>query len=503
MNQPLMPDTHLIATDPLAEPGRRVLVLGLGISGLAAVRYALHCQAQVTVVDTRAQPPALTRLRERYPDVPFASCALEAVDLADVDVVIWSPGLSIEVGAAAALAERIRAAGIILTGELDLFMMARARHAGDTTVIAITGTNGKTTVCALSTLMAQACGVHAVAVGNIGITMLDAWCDALADQTMPRLWFVELSSFQLALSHGFDPDVATILNITPDHSDWHASFDSYRAAKHRIIGPSTLFVAPADVAAPASASASRIRRFGLDEPVGVGDTGLIHEGGLVWLGQAQAAEAEPVRRRGEVVAPPVRRRLMPVEAMRIRGVHNQLNALAALALCSALDLPMAPMLHALRDYRGEAHRCQLVARIDEVEYYDDSKGTNVGSTCAALAGLGRKAWLIAGGVGKDQDFSPLLAPVRAHAAGVILIGADAVRIDEAIRPAGVPCEHAVDLAQALERAAELARPGQAVLLSPACASFDMFRDYRHRGEVFIDLVRQLGEARGQPMELTC
>ncbi|MGH1358688.1 MAG: UDP-N-acetylmuramoyl-L-alanine--D-glutamate ligase [Burkholderiaceae bacterium] len=543
--------------------GRRVLVLGLGLSGLASVRYALLREAKVEVIDTREQPPFLADLNSAYPQASFRQSALADIDCEQYDLIIWSPGISIERGAGLALAQAASKAGVAIVGELDIFVQAmqviaaqaQERQAQEnarstdvvadqddaeasasidppepvpTKILAVTGTNGKTTVCSLAAEMAGAVGVDARAVGNIGASMLDAWCDAWQAGQMPQIWILELSSFQLALTRQFDPDVAVILNVTADHLDWHDSFASYATAKRKIAGARTHLILPrrglpaeldlpelvdpkdeslsktaAREAARAAANAPPRTYFGTSDPVNEGDTGLVRDNGIIWLAEAQSGDLPGARKRNFIAEPPVIKRLMPVDVLPIKGEHNHLNALAAIALCRAAGLPMAGMLHALRQYRGEPHRCQLIARIADVNWYDDSKGTNVGATCAALDGLDQKAWLIAGGVAKDQDFAPLAKAVRQQAAGVILFGQDAGQIRLALGDTGVTLLEATDLNDAVTQAGENATSGQAVLLSPACSSFDMFRNYQERGQAYVQAVQAYGEERGVVMEMPC
>ena len=520
--------------------GRRVLVLGLGDSGVAMARWAARQGANVRVADTRsadgADLPQLQALRAQAGGIAIDYAAGPAWSerwLDDVDVVAWSPGLSIELGESARFHALARERGVPVAGELALFAQALAdlRETGyRPKVIAVTGTNGKTTTTALAAHLCRGAGLQALAAGNIRPAMLDALGAAIDAGELPQAWVIELSSFQLALAQGFAPDAAAILNVSEDHLDWHATMDSYVAAKRRIYAPGTVAVfdrgdpatAPLRAgAAPASrsavagdarasgdtrvvAAAAPLRiAFGADAPQAAGEFGLVREGSLTWLAQAVADDdAGSGRRRREPVAFTVRR-LMPADALRIHGVHNQLNALAALALCSAIGVPMAKMLHALRDYAGEPHRCQLLASIDGVEYYDDSKGTNVGATIAALRGLGRRCRLIAGGDGKGQDFAPLAGAVRDHAASVYLIGRDAPQLRAALSDIGVALLDCASLEEAVGRAGDDARPGEAVLLSPACASLDMFRNYEHRAQVFAAAVRQRAEARGVAMEGAC
>ena len=505
--------------------GRRVLVLGLGDSGVAMARWAAHRGARVRVADTRSSDggdlPGLDALRGVVAEVDHAGGpAWSGQWLDDVDLVAWSPGLSIELGDSARFHAMARERGIPVVGELELFAQALAdlRESGyRPKVIAVTGTNGKTTTTALAAHLCRAAGLATVAAGNIRPAMLDALRSAIEADALPQAWVIELSSFQLALAQSFAPDTATILNVSEDHLDWHASLERYVAAKHRIYAPATVAVYDRGdpATAPRRASAAAATRgasaaaapapiaFGADAPQSAGDFGLVRDGSLVWLAHALADDdAGGGRRRREPVSFTIRR-LMPADALRIRGVHNQLNALAALALCSAIGVPMARMLHALRDYAGEPHRCQLLAAIDGVEYYDDSKGTNVGATVAALRGLGRRCRLIAGGDGKGQDFAPLAAPVREHAAAVYLIGRDATTLREALAATGVTLQDCASLDEAVERAGGDAQPGDAVLLSPACASLDMFRNYEHRAEVFAAAVRRIADARGVAMEGRC
>ena len=484
---------------------RSVLVFGLGESGLAMARWAAHKGARVRVADTRAEPPQLAALRAHLPAVEFISAQPEPAWLEGVDLVAWSPGISAELGATGEFHALARARGVPVAGELELFAQALAvlRERGyEPATIAITGTNGKTTVTALAAHLCREAGLVTRSAGNIAPALLDSLREALVEDALPEVWVLELSSFQLALSESLVPDVATILNVAQDHLDWHASFESYLAAKQRIHAPGTIAVV--NRADPASVPLRSTRQvsFGLDAPVAGNDFGTVREGALVWLAQTLAEEpAMPGRfaAPGEIMV----HRLMPADALRIRGAHNHANALAALGLCGAIGVPMARMLHALRTYAGEPHRCQLVAVLDGVEYYNDSKGTNVSATVAGIEGLGRRCWLIAGGDGKGQDFSPLVEPVRRNAAGVVLIGRDAPLLRDVLEPTGVPLIECDSIAAALEYASAAAHSGEAVLLSPACASFDMFRNYGHRGEVFMAAVRALAERRGIAMELPC
>jgi UDP-N-acetylmuramoylalanine--D-glutamate ligase len=315
----------------------------------------------------------------------------------------------------------------------------------------------------------------------------------------------------LHTTFSLNADAATVLNITQDHLDWHGSMAAYAADKARIFGASTVRILNRDdaivmgMAAPGAA----VNTFGTGEPDAPDSFGLVSERGVLWLANANPAEEPEKKRKKTEPEEPVEltlNRLMPADALRIRGIHNASNALAALALCRACGLPLAPLLHGLRDYAGEPHRVELVASIDNVEYYDDSKGTNVGATVAALEGLGksfgeadRQILLVAGGDGKGQDFAPLGGPCSRYVRAVLLIGRDAPAVRAAIEPTGVPCFDLDDLPSAVRRAAGLARSGDVVLLSPACASLDMFTNYAHRAQVFVDTVRELALEKGQEL----
>jgi UDP-N-acetylmuramoylalanine--D-glutamate ligase len=478
--------------------GRTALVVGLGDSGLAMARWAAFRGARVRVADTREQPPQLGALRESVPGVEFAGGPFAATLLDGVDVLAWSPGLSIELGETALFHRSALERGLPVLGEIELFAQALAAMRADgyaPRLVAITGTNGKTTTTRLVGHLCSHAGRSVAVAGNIAPAALDALREAIVSQSLPEVWVLELSSFQLALASSLAPDAAALLNVSQDHLDWHASMASYVDAKHRIYRNAAVCVHNRDDPATRPRRAAAGASFGLSLPAAPGEFGIAHEGGLRWLAQAVPAE-EPLGRRRKEPVPVAVKRLMPADALKIRGAHNHANALAALALARAIGVPMAAMLHGLREFAGEPHRCELVAVVRGVEYYDDSKGTNVGATVAALSGLGRRCVLIAGGDGKGQDFGPLAAAVRGHAAAVLLIGRDAPLIRAAIAEAGVPVEDCASLEDAVARAHTLARSGEAVLLSPACASFDMFRNYAHRSEVFVAQVRRLAEEEG-------
>ncbi len=513
MSEPLHPTPQLQLFDPA---GRQALVLGLGESGLAMARWLASRQARVRVADSREAPPALATLRRDVPQAEFIGDACVDGVFSDalldgVDLVAWSPGLSIETGPAAPLYRTARERGVPVAGEIELFAQALAmlrEQDYQPRLIAVTGTNGKTTTTSLAAHLCEQAGLTVRAAGNISPAALDALREAIDGNALPDVWVLELSSFQLALTDSLRPDAAAILNVTQDHLDWHASMASYAAAKQRIYAPGTVAVCNRqdDATRPVRLRpGGRIVSIGLDAPTAVGDLGVIVERGVDWLAEATPAEEVVTRRNKPQPVPVLVKRMMPAEALRLRGRHNLANALTALALCRAIGLKLAQLLHGLRDYEGEPHRCQLVVTIRGVEYYDDSKGTNVGATVAALDGLGRRAVLIAGGDGKGQDFGPLADAVARNARAVVLIGRDGPRIGEALAASGaVPAASGVtlhaadDLPGAVRLAATLAQQGDAVLLSPACASFDMFRNYAHRAEVFVDTVRELAADAGVP-----
>lgn len=377
-------------------------------------------------------------------------------------------------------------------------------------VLAITGTNGKTTVTSLTGQLVERAGKSVAVAGNIGPTLLDTLAARMDAQDLPQVWVLELSSFQLDAVQGFEPTAATVLNVTQDHLDWHGDMDAYAKAKARIFGKKGLMVLNRDDAIvmamlppPVKVKLQRpqIRAhitFGADLPRRPGDFGIERINGMAWLVRAHEADETQKRKRGAAVEEEEihLQRLMPADALRIRGQHNALNALAALALAVSAGCGLAPMLYGLREYHGEPHRVEPVAIIDEVEYFDDSKGTNVGATVAALSGLGvdRRVVLILGGEGKGQDFSPLAEPVSRYARAVILIGRDAPIIEQALEGSGVGLQRAASMEEAVQMASQRANPGDAVLLSPACASFDMFKDYAHRAAVFCEAVQVLAES---------
>jgi UDP-N-acetylmuramoylalanine--D-glutamate ligase len=424
--------------------GKHVLVLGLGDTGLSVARWVERQGGKVRAADSRASPPG---------QAAFAGELHVGFDprlLAGIELVCISPGLSLKEEIVAQAIGK----GIPVLGDIELFAWHNRQP-----VLAVTGTNGKSTVTALAGHLMRAAGVDCEVAGNIGPPVLQA---LEKRQTSPAAWVLELSSYQLEATASLAPVAAAMLNLTEDHFDRYASLSEYAAAKARIFQNGGVQVLNrGDAHSMAMARAGReVLTFGLDAPANDRDFGV--------------ARGRLMRGRQEILA---------IDELALRGSHNVANALAACALASAAGVSD---FSGVRTFKGLPHRLQLVATRRGVEWYDDSKGTNVGATVAALRGLGRKAVLILGGDGKGQDFSPLREPVAQHASTVLLIGRDAPLIEQVTGG-----ERCASLAHAVQRAGELARPGEAVLLSPACASFDMFRNYAHRGELFAAAVRKL------------
>ena len=493
----------------IALKDQNVMILGLGLSGLAMARWCARCGAHVSVADTRPSPPQLEALRREVPQATFVCSELNASLLEGkvFHAVFKSPGLSPAM--VAAVVESFEKGSVKLSGELELFFHALADLKTSQTyapvVLAITGTNGKTTVTALTgQLIARAKKTVAVA-GNIGPTLLDTLAERLDSDSLPEVWVIELSSFQLEGVQGFEPSAATILNITQDHLDWHGSMPAYIAAKANVFGQRTKMLLnrndPLVLAMlPAVSQQGRVKdrvvrdyeTFGGDMPTRPGDFGLEEVDGMVWLVRALQAGGTH-RKRTEVAEDLFVQRLLPMDALRIRGRHNAVNALAALSLASAAGCGLAALLFGLREYTGEPHRVEPVAIVNDIEFFDDSKGTNVGATVAALTGLGadRRVVVILGGEGKGQDFSPLALPVSRFARAVVLIGRDAGLIRVALASTRVVMFDAGTMHEAATLAYQQAHAGDAVLMSPACASFDMFDNYPHRAAVFREAVAEI------------
>ena len=437
------------------------IVVGLGKSGMSLVRFLARQGLAFAVVDTRANPPELATLREQFPQVEVRCGELDVDFLCRASELLVSPGLAIATPALQEAAKR----GVKLSGDIDLF----ARYA-KAPIIAITGSNAKSTVTTLVGEMAAAAGKKVAVGGNLGTPALDLLSDEV------ELYVLELSSFQLETTDQLNAEVATCLNISEDHMDRYASLAAYHLAKHRIFRGARQVVVNRDdaLSRPLVADDLPCWSFGLGKP-DFKRFGLLEENGEKYLAYQFDA-------------------LLPVRELKIRGAHNQANALAALALGHAVGLPMAPMLEALKRFAGLPHRCQWVGERNGVSYYDDSKATNVGAALAAIEGLGAdiagKLVLLAGGDGKGADFSALAKPVAQFCRAVLLLGRDAERLAAALAE-GVPLIRVASLEEAVQRAAELAQPGDAVLLSPACASLDMFKNFEERGRLFAQAVEAL------------
>ncbi len=510
-------------------------------------RWCARHGARVVVWDSRLPAPNAATLAAELPDATLLGGELHTGHLAGIRLVLKSPGLAPTDARVAPLLQEASEVGVAVMGELDLFVRALADlkvgRGYAPQVLAVTGTNGKTTTTAMTALLVERAGRTVATAGNIGPTLLDTLWARLGD--LPEVWVLELSSFQLAGGgsgvRGFEPAAAAVLNLTQDHLDWHRTMAAYAAAKQRVFGERAVMVinrddpaveamvpGPTLVKGKPRPSERVALRFGLAAPQHPGDFGLVVDNGMAWLVRALPADGtlkrkqRPQGRRDAAAIPEGEsgasgrpggawdepeeihlQRLMPADALRVRGRHNAANALAALALATAIGCPLAPMLHGLREYAGEPHRVQPVGRVGDVEAYDDSKGTNVGATVAALEGLGAdtapgRLVVILGGDGKGQDFSALVAPLARHARAVATIGHDAPAIEATIEGVidGVPVRRHDSLPAAVAWCFAQAQPGDAVLLSPACASLDMFSNYAHRAEVFVQAVQALARERG-------
>ncbi|QDL53521.1 UDP-N-acetylmuramoyl-L-alanine--D-glutamate ligase [Rhodoferax aquaticus] len=497
--------------------GQNVVILGLGASGLAMARWCARLGAQVTVADTREAPPQLPVLRELLPHVRFVSGPFDAALVVGTEIraVFKSPGLSPQ--ETLPVMQAATEAGLWIGGELSLFQQALLQLKEDKQyapkVLAITGTNGKTTVTSLTRHLLAWAGKSVAMAGNIGPTLLDTLAQAMDADQLPDVWVLELSSFQLDIDAKFEPTAAAVLNVSQDHLDWHGSLAAYAAAKARIFGrdglmvlnredPLVMAMLPEPVRVKLQRPVERAyQTFGTDMPRRPGDFGLEEVNGMAWLVRALESDETRKKRKDDEEELHIQR-LMPADALRIRGRHNASNALAALALCGAAGCALAPILFGLREYHGEPHRVEPIGIIHGVEFFDDSKGTNVGATAAALRGLGeeRKLVVILGGEGKGQDFSPLAAPLERYARAVVLIGRDAPLIRAALGNVGLPMQDAATMEAAVAIANQRAHAGDAVLMSPACASFDMFDNYEHRAQVFCAAVKDLALDAGVDME---
>ena len=449
----------------IALKDKKVLVLGLGDTGLSALRWLAAQGAILSVADTRENPPGLDTLKTELPDVVVHTGAFKTSSFVDADLIVASPGVPLSEPEIQAAIGR----GVNVVGDVELFGQYRPANAK---VIAITGANGKTTVTTLVGEICRAAGLETIVAGNIGLPVLDT----LSMET-PDVYVLELSSFQLETTSNLQIDAATMLNLSEDHMDRYTSFQDYAIAKARIFYNAKLQVLNRDDAWSMLMARPKLAQvtFGLSDDGDVHAYGLKEVDGEVWLCEGN-------------------KELINLQDLKIIGLHNAANALAAVALCRGIGIDYPHIIQTLYNFKGLPHRVEWVANIDDVDYYDDSKGTNVGATCAALSGLAQKVVLIAGGDGKGQDFSPLATAVAENASAVVLIGRDAPLIEAVLLPTNIPLYQAVDLPEAVNIAKKLAKADEAILLSPACASFDMFKNYVHRAEVFVAAVNRLKEA---------
>jgi UDP-N-acetylmuramoylalanine--D-glutamate ligase len=436
----------------------RTLVVGLGETGLSVARFLSRQGVPVAIVDSREQPPGLERLRTELPaDVALFLGEFNAGAFERAQQIVISPGVSMkQPQIAAAIARQVP-----VIGDIELF--ARTVTAP---VIAVTGSNGKSTVVTLLGAMARRAGLDARVGGNIGTPALD-----LIKDEEPDLFVLELSSFQLETLHSLRPQAAVVLNVSPDHMDRYPDVQAYAAAKQSIYRHAALQVFNLDDPLVVSLINRACPHTGFTrQQPGANDYGLVDIDGATWLARGES-------------------RIMPASAICMTGRHNLTNALAALALGEAVGMPLDKMVDTLGEFQGLPHRMQFVAEQGGVRWFNDSKGTNVGATLAAIEGVRERLVLIAGGDGKGADFTPLADAMQRKGRGVVLIGKDAALL-EAVLQEVVPVRRAVDMPQAVRFAAAMSCPGDSVLLSPACASTDMYRNFEMRGDVFMQAVRE-------------
>ena len=444
--------------------GKHVLVVGLGESGLAMAKWLHRQGALVRVADSRDNPPNVDALQRVAPGAELIAGPFVEAPFASAELVALSPGVAKATPVIAAVNGKI-------VSEIELFAAGVREQVPGSKIIAITGSNGKTTTTALTTHLLNGAGVPAIACGNISPSALDALMDAQDAGSLPQVWVVELSSFQLETTHHLNAAAATVLNVSEDHLDrYEGSLANYAAAKSRVFkGKGAMILNREDDWSMANGRCGRTMvTFGLNAaPRGV-DYGFAD--GAIWRGKEK---------------------LVALADLQLSGLHNAANAMAALALCEAIGVTPAHLIEPLKSFSGLPHRVETVAEINGVLYVDDSKGTNVGATLAAIEGMGRKVAIVLGGDGKGQDFSPLKPALEKHGRAVALIGRDAAAIGMALEGSGVPTRILGDMEAAVRWLAGHAQSGDCVLLSPACASLDMYKNYAHRAQAFIDAVKGL------------
>ena len=451
--------TDTIATDTIATDNSTA-VLGLGMTGMSCVRYLQSREHAVAVFDSAISEQVAADFQQQYPGIPLFVGDFDGAILQQYRSLLVSPGISLELPAI----QQALASGCELRSDIDLLLTEI-----DQPVVAITGSNGKTTVTTLVGLMAKAAGLRTAVGGNIGIPVLDLLDSALAYD----VFVLELSSFQLERSGALGAQAATVLNLSPDHMDRYHSLAAYQQSKQRIYRACqyAVYNRGDKLTSPLLNRQQRSISFGLDRP-DLNQYGVHRENGETWLARGN----QP---------------LMSVADMKLHGEHNLLNALAALALGEAVGLELDAMLAVLRQFPGLPHRCQWLGERDGVQFYNDSKGTNTGATVAAVQGLSRRRGdtvLIAGGQGKGADFTSLQS-VGDRLRGLVVLGEDAALIAAALR-SQLDAVAVGDMAGALDAAIAMAEPGDRILLSPACASFDMYSGYQQRGDIFSALVQQ-------------
>jgi len=451
-----------------------VLVLGMGETGLSMVKWLSRQGAKVRVADSRMEPPNWKELLGNFPLLQAHKGKFETKILDGIEMIAISPGVPL----ADPFVQQAIQRGIPVVGDMALFSWALEQsNLPKPKVVAITGSNGKTTVTAMIGAMLKKSGWNVEVAGNIGPAILTALMQRMDTGNWPQAWVLETSSFQLETTHNLNADIATVLNVSEDHLDRYTGMHDYATAKKRVFlhekneGTQVLNRNDPVVCAMALINRKQIT-FGVDRPPTHTDFGITHDGDDLWLVQGDTL-------------------LIKTSELVVNGLHNATNALAALAICRALGVPVDPLLSALREFRGLPHRMEKVAAFNGVTFYDDSKSTNVGATVAALNGMKQNVVLIAGGDGKGQDFSHLKQAVADNARAVVLIGRDAGIIAAEVKDCGVPLHFAVTMEEAMQKSFLLAQSGDVVLLSPACASFDMFRNYIHRAEVFVAAVKDI------------
>ncbi|MBY0345869.1 MAG: UDP-N-acetylmuramoyl-L-alanine--D-glutamate ligase [Neisseriaceae bacterium] len=443
------------------------IVLGMGVTGIAVTRYLLKHGHKVTMADSADCPSKLLAFSAEFPQVDLRLGAFHEASFSDADTLICSPGIAISTPEIAAFAQ----SGKPVIGDIELFAQRVPRHlANKNKIIAITGSNGKTTVTSLTGHLCASSGLTTIVAGNIGMPVLEILSECEDQDSYPDVWVLELSSFQLETTYSLNADVATCLNISEDHLDRYTDLLDYAHSKTRVFqGTGIQVLNQDDVFCCAMSRAGREKRmFSLkalplvDYQLNEMQTQLLHQGQMFYA----------------------------VADIPLQGLHNAANVLAAVALCEAIGLQKIIVLNGIASFVALRHRVELVKQVGRITFIDDSKGTNVGATVAALNGMTQPLILIAGGLGKGQDFRPLFAATARICRAVVLIGRDAALIEDALKGNGVPIVHADQLTLATELAAKLAveTESEVVLLSPACASFDQFKGYAHRAQVFIDTV---------------